>query len=302
MLEWAFTHPEFKTQLFRFVDVFPQCRDAADVLRHVSEYFDGVPVPRALELGLDVADQVPLGSVVSAAVARRNIRRMARQFIAGEDPHRALVRLRRLWDAGEAITVDLLGERVVSEPEAQRYADRVVELVDVLTAGTRGWPARRPPGARPVGCTPTRGRVGEADGAVAALRSPHGAGSGGRRDGAAAPGARPRTWWGHDGAPRHRARRSEGPRVRAAAPPGCRVPGRRNWAVSSRPTGRTPSPISASWWRGRRPPCGCRSGSVSSRAPTGTTRRSSRPRPDGHRRCSRGKPRPTRTSSGARGT
>ena len=86
MLEWAFTHPEFKTQLFRFVDVFPQCRDAADVLRHMSEYFDGVPVPRAVELGLDVAEQVPLGSVVSAAVARRNIRRMARQFIAGEDP------------------------------------------------------------------------------------------------------------------------------------------------------------------------------------------------------------------------
>src|SRR3989442_507307 len=118
MLEWAFTHPEFKTQLFRFVDVFPRCRDADDVLRHMSEHFDGVPVPRAMELGLDVAEQVPLGSVVSAAVARRNVRRMARQFIAGADPHRAVTALRRLWEQGEAITVDLLGERVVSEPEA----------------------------------------------------------------------------------------------------------------------------------------------------------------------------------------
>src|SRR5438309_92049 len=51
MLQWAFTHPEFKTQLFRFVDVFPSCRDAGDVLRHMAEYFDGVPVPRAVELG-----------------------------------------------------------------------------------------------------------------------------------------------------------------------------------------------------------------------------------------------------------
>ena len=74
MLDWAFTHPEFKTQLFRFVDVFPRCRDAADVLQHMSEYFDGVPVPRAVGLGLDVAEQVPLGGVVSAAVARRSIR------------------------------------------------------------------------------------------------------------------------------------------------------------------------------------------------------------------------------------
>jgi RHH-type proline utilization regulon transcriptional repressor/proline dehydrogenase/delta 1-pyrroline-5-carboxylate dehydrogenase len=99
-------------------------------------------VPRAVGPGLEVAAQVPLGSVVSAGVARRNLRRMARPVIGGSEPHRALVRLRRLWDQGEAITVDLLGERVVSEPEAQRYADRVVELVDVLTVGTRAWPAR----------------------------------------------------------------------------------------------------------------------------------------------------------------
>ena len=141
MLEWAFTHPDFKTQLFRFVDVFPRCRDAGDVLRHMSEYFDGVPVPRAVGLGLDVAEQVPLGTVVSAAVARRSIRRMARQFIVGADPERAVTGLRRLWEQGEATTVDLLGEKVVSEAEADRYASRVVELLEVLVAGTRSWPA-----------------------------------------------------------------------------------------------------------------------------------------------------------------
>ncbi len=142
MLEWAFTHPEFKTQLFRLVDVFPSCRNSEDVLQHLTEYFDGVPVPRAVELGLDAADHVPLGDVVSAAVTRRNVRRMARQFIAGVDPAAAVGVLRRLWEGGEAVTVDLLGEKVVSETEADRYAARVVELVDVLVAATRGWPAR----------------------------------------------------------------------------------------------------------------------------------------------------------------
>jgi Proline utilization A N-terminal domain len=34
-LEWAMRHPAFKTQLFRFVDVFPACRDDEDVLRHL---------------------------------------------------------------------------------------------------------------------------------------------------------------------------------------------------------------------------------------------------------------------------
>ena len=35
------SHPSFKTQLFRFVDVFPATTDDEDVLRHLREYFDG---------------------------------------------------------------------------------------------------------------------------------------------------------------------------------------------------------------------------------------------------------------------
>ena len=141
VLDWAMSHPSFKTQLFRFVDVFPACRDDADVLRHLREYFADVPVPRALRLGLDVAEHIPFGANVSTAGARRNILRMARQLIAGETPAEALPRLERLWRAGEASTVDLLGEKTVTEAEAARYAGRVAELLDALVTGTRDWPA-----------------------------------------------------------------------------------------------------------------------------------------------------------------
>ena len=93
MLDWALTHPDFKTQLFRLVDVFPACTSDGDVLRHVDEYFAGIPVPHALDLGIDLAEHVPFGAQVTAAVVRRNIRRMARQFIAGETPEAAVPRL-----------------------------------------------------------------------------------------------------------------------------------------------------------------------------------------------------------------
>ncbi len=142
MLDWAMAHEEFKTQLFRLVDVLPSCRDDAEVLRHLDEYFDGVPVPRALDLGIDVAEHVPLGATVTAAVARRSVRRMARQFIAGSTPTRALPRFGRLWEHGEAATVDLLGEKVVADDEADRYAARLLELLDVLLEGACHWPAR----------------------------------------------------------------------------------------------------------------------------------------------------------------
>src|SRR5215831_4907661 len=90
VLDWALSHPAFKTQLFRFVDVFPACRDDADVLQHVREYFAGVEVPRPLALGLALATHAPFGAHLSAAAARNNILRMARQLIAGADAADAL--------------------------------------------------------------------------------------------------------------------------------------------------------------------------------------------------------------------
>ncbi|MEA2844295.1 MAG: RHH-type transcriptional regulator, proline utilization regulon repressor / proline dehydrogenase, partial [Actinomycetota bacterium] len=86
MLEWAMSHPSFKTQLFRFVDVFPSTSGDADVLRHLEEYFEGADVPKALDLGLDLADHVPFGKAAAATIARHNITRVAQQFIVGSGP------------------------------------------------------------------------------------------------------------------------------------------------------------------------------------------------------------------------
>ncbi|MBV9283613.1 MAG: proline dehydrogenase family protein, partial [Acidimicrobiia bacterium] len=140
MLEWAMSHPSFKTQLFRFLDVFPATTGDADVLRHLDEYFAQADVPRTFDLGLDVADRVPFGKAAAASVARRNIARMARQFIVGADPAAAVHGLERLWRLGSAFTVDLLGEKTVTDEEADTYARRVDELLAELIRATRAWP------------------------------------------------------------------------------------------------------------------------------------------------------------------
>src|SRR5262245_19610843 len=148
VLDWALVHPRFKTQLFRFVDVFPACRDDDDVLRHLSEYFAEPPGaggggstewPRPLAAGLRLADGVPPGARASAAAARRNILRMARQLIAGATPSEALPALARLWRGGAASTVDLLGERTLGEREAARYAARVAAMLEALVEAAAGW-------------------------------------------------------------------------------------------------------------------------------------------------------------------
>ncbi len=140
VLDWAMDHDDFRTQLFRFVDVFPACTDDDDVVRHLEEYFEGIELPKALDLGLEAAEHVPFGAHIGASVTRRQVRRMARQFIAGETPDEAMTALRELWRSGEAATVDLLGEKTVTQSEAERYAGRVHELLDVLAREAATWP------------------------------------------------------------------------------------------------------------------------------------------------------------------
>ncbi|CAN5857791.1 proline dehydrogenase family protein [soil metagenome] len=142
MLGWALAHPVFKTRLFHFVDVFPALSSDDNVVRHLEEYFEGVEIPSQLKLGLDLADRVPLGKATSALVARRNIRRMARQFIVGESPHEAEDDLRELWGHGSNFTVDLLGEKTLTSAQAGNYAARVMEMLESLSASTMKWEAQ----------------------------------------------------------------------------------------------------------------------------------------------------------------
>jgi RHH-type transcriptional regulator, proline utilization regulon repressor / proline dehydrogenase / delta 1-pyrroline-5-carboxylate dehydrogenase len=139
MLDWAMSHPDFKTRLFHFVDVFPATRGDEDVVRHMEDYFSGVETPPPLKLGMEVTDRLPFGKAVSAQVARRNIRRMARQFIVGESPRDAVQSLHRLWRQGSGFTVDLLGEKVLTSAEADRYAQRVEQMLREIWADSRGW-------------------------------------------------------------------------------------------------------------------------------------------------------------------
>ena len=140
LMDWAMARPGFKSQLFRFVDVFPALDGADDIARHVAQYFDGVDVPRILDRGIDVADYLPFGHAVEASVARRNILRMAKQFIAGSTPSDAVPGLEALWRTGSAFTCDLLGEKTVVAADADRYAARVAELIDTLADAASHWP------------------------------------------------------------------------------------------------------------------------------------------------------------------
>ncbi|MFL6545151.1 MAG: bifunctional proline dehydrogenase/L-glutamate gamma-semialdehyde dehydrogenase, partial [Candidatus Udaeobacter sp.] len=64
---------------------------------------------------------------------------MARQFIAGRNPDDVISTLRKRRAERIGFTVDLLGEAVVSEADADKYAARYLDLLERLAQETKNW-------------------------------------------------------------------------------------------------------------------------------------------------------------------
>src|SRR5438034_1693431 len=138
MMALSMRDEHFKVQMFRFVEVLPSLRKSGDIVQHLEEYFAGMrngfaPVIRT---GVRVGRVVPW---ISAFILRRNVSGMARQFIAGKNCQDVMKTLRKRRARKIGFTVDLLGEAIVSEKEADEYAERCLDLLDCLARETRGW-------------------------------------------------------------------------------------------------------------------------------------------------------------------
>ncbi len=138
-MTWSMSDPEFKANLFRFVDVFPSLGDAADIARHAEEYFGRDSGGLLGKIGLRALSG-SVGRGLAARLLRTRIEAVARQFIVGAGPEDALPALAALRNDGLASTVSLLGEAVVSEREADVYLQRYIDLLERLTAASRNWP------------------------------------------------------------------------------------------------------------------------------------------------------------------
>src|SRR5204862_231825 len=121
-----------------FVDVLPSHRGSSEIVEHLEEYFAEMRDGSAplIHAGVRLARIIPW---VSARVLRWNVSGMARQFIAGNNSADLMKALRKRRAQKIGFTVDLLGEAVVSETEADEYAARCLDLLESLARETQGW-------------------------------------------------------------------------------------------------------------------------------------------------------------------
>lgn len=133
VMEWSMKDPAFKTQLFRFVDVLPSLRSNAEIVRHLQEYLgdQAVELHPALKAGLAASSFAP---ALVAGPVKANVVAMAGQFVAGETPADLIRHLQRNARRGIATTIDLLGETVVSQAEADAFLQRNLDVLDTVAA------------------------------------------------------------------------------------------------------------------------------------------------------------------------
>jgi RHH-type transcriptional regulator, proline utilization regulon repressor / proline dehydrogenase / delta 1-pyrroline-5-carboxylate dehydrogenase len=138
MIEWSLEDESLRVALFRFVDVLPSLDSAAEIGRHLEEYF--ARVDHAFGRLIFIAQALHAGWLV-APVVRQNVRRLARRFIVEEEANVLQSVLGNLRKEPAAFTIDVVGEATVSDKEAFTMQQRYLDLLRNLSRMAAEWRA-----------------------------------------------------------------------------------------------------------------------------------------------------------------
>ncbi len=141
VMEWSMKDEDFKTEMFRFVDVFPVLQTPDDVYKHLEEYLmkPGLNVPGVIKAALKGAGMAGFMKKTATHQIMKQMEGMAKNFICGVDGTNALKTLKELRKLRQSFTVDLLGEATTSEAEAEDYVARYRELIISLSDHCDQW-------------------------------------------------------------------------------------------------------------------------------------------------------------------
>jgi RHH-type transcriptional regulator, proline utilization regulon repressor / proline dehydrogenase / delta 1-pyrroline-5-carboxylate dehydrogenase len=141
LLAWAMSNPGLRVQLFRFIDTLPALHSKSEVAAHLQEYLgdESVELPAALKGMLNFANPDSMPGQVAATTVGTAVETLAHKYISGENIKQVIKTVERLRKEKMAFTIDLLGEAVITETEAQSYLERYLELMQQLVEASKSW-------------------------------------------------------------------------------------------------------------------------------------------------------------------
>ncbi|MGC1199620.1 MAG: L-glutamate gamma-semialdehyde dehydrogenase [Geitlerinemataceae cyanobacterium] len=141
LLDWTMSNPGLRVQLFRFIDCLPALRTKAEIAHHLQEYLtvEEVELPDALKKLIGFSGGDSMTGQVAATTVSTAVETLAHKYISGENISQVLKTIERLRKDKMAFSIDLLGEAVITEAEAQSYLDRYLDLMTQLTQAAQKW-------------------------------------------------------------------------------------------------------------------------------------------------------------------
>ncbi|MGD1858844.1 MAG: L-glutamate gamma-semialdehyde dehydrogenase [Leptolyngbyaceae cyanobacterium] len=141
IMDIAMAHPGLKVQLFRFIDALPSLRSKPEIARHLQEYLtaETVELPGALKGLLNFTDPGSMPGQLAATTVAPAVETLAYRYISGENMDKAIKAIERLRNDKLTFTMDLLGEAVITEAEAEAYLYGYLDLMTQLSTAAQKW-------------------------------------------------------------------------------------------------------------------------------------------------------------------
>jgi RHH-type proline utilization regulon transcriptional repressor/proline dehydrogenase/delta 1-pyrroline-5-carboxylate dehydrogenase len=142
LMAWTMENEGLRVQLFRLIDCLPALQSKAEIARHMQEYLasDAVEVP-ALRALLNFSTDNPnsITAIAAATTLSTAVGTLAKRYICGENLNEATKSIEKLRRDRFGFTMDLLGEAVISEVEAESYLNRYIGMMEDLSNKAKNW-------------------------------------------------------------------------------------------------------------------------------------------------------------------
>ncbi|MDB9493395.1 L-glutamate gamma-semialdehyde dehydrogenase [Spirulina major CS-329] len=141
MLDWTMSNPSLRYQLFSFIDCLPALKSKPEIARHFQEYMshEDVELPDMLKKLINFAEADSPPAQLAATTVEQSVKTLAYKYIAGETIPKTIKTIEKLRKDKLAFTLDLLGEAVITEAEAELYLNRYLELITELSKAAQKW-------------------------------------------------------------------------------------------------------------------------------------------------------------------
>ena len=127
ILNFSAKNPSLQRQLFKYVDLYPTLKNDPAKRKFLAEYLQEKKI--CASSSLDLINKLPIMNDSLSIFTKLGIQAMSQNFIVSKEPEILQAKIDELKSKGLSYTLDILGELVVSDEEADHYYNSYLKII-----------------------------------------------------------------------------------------------------------------------------------------------------------------------------